>query len=210
MAKYGQNSLLRYSAEGSATPKPTNPVGTWAVSQSPFSAFIHCLLSSRVSFPAIRFKCPAPVRTASPQRLNSCGNVIGRLLGLTAKTRLDDIGLADRISAGLKPASADALGKVLGRSLVIGGIVPGATSRRARKTRRALSHEMSEHLYEVSRVVDAVGRTYHGDRQAIDRFLSMPHALLSGRTTLEVARSSSAGADAVIKLLRRAEAGFAA
>lgn len=135
---------------------------------------------------------------------------IGRLLGLASQAPLDDISLADRISEGLTPASADALGRVLGRNTVIGGIVPEATLRRARKNRRTLSREMSERLYEISRVVDAVGRTFHGDRQAIDRFLNMPHALLSGRTPLELARSSSAGADAVIKLLRRAEAGFAA
>ena len=68
---------------------------------------------------------------------------------------------------------------------------------------------MSERLYEVSRVLDAVSRTYHGDKAAIVRFLEKPHRLLGGYTPLEMAQSSSAGAEAVINMLRRAEAGFA-
>ena len=68
---------------------------------------------------------------------------------------------------------------------------------------------MSERLYEVSRVLDAVSRTYHGDKAAIARFLEKPHRLLGGHTPLGMARSSSAGAEAVINMLRRAEAGFA-
>ena len=98
---------------------------------------------------------------------------IGRLLGLASQAPLDDISLADRISAGLKPASADALGKVLGRNIVIGGIVPEATLRRARKNRRALSREMSERLYEVSRVVDAVVAELRQGHEALDAALEL-------------------------------------
>ena len=68
---------------------------------------------------------------------------------------------------------------------------------------------MSERLYEIGRVVDAVSRAYHGDTPAIVRFLNAPHPLLAGRSPLDMAQSSSAGAEAVINLLRRAEAGFA-
>ena len=68
---------------------------------------------------------------------------------------------------------------------------------------------MGERLYEVGRVVDAVSRAYHGDTAAIVRFLNRPHQLLGGRTPLAMAQSSSAGADAVINLVRRADAGFA-
>lgn len=134
---------------------------------------------------------------------------IGLLLGLDEGGAFDDIGLADRIAAGLRPAAAEALGRVLGRTSVIGGIIPEPTLRRARKARRPLSREMSERLYEVGRVVDAVGRAYHGDEAAIRGFLNTPHDLLGGRSPLDMARSSSAGADAVINLLRRADYGFA-
>ena len=78
-----------------------------------------------------------------------------------------------------------------------------------RKANKRLSRELSERLYEMGRVVDAVGRAYHGDRQAIDTFLNRPHPLLDGETPFDMARSSSAGADAVLNLVRRAEAGIA-
>ncbi|GAW42037.1 hypothetical protein SH203_02450 [Brevundimonas sp. SH203] len=134
---------------------------------------------------------------------------IGRLLGLKEDKALDDVTLADQVSRGLNPTSAAALGQVIGMPSVLGKLIPEATLRRARTSRKPLSREMSERLYEVSRVVDAVSRTYHGDTAAIVRFLNRPHQLLGGRTPLAMAQSSSAGADAVINLVRRADAGFA-
>jgi len=134
---------------------------------------------------------------------------IGMLLGLSEATTMNDIGLADRIAEGLRVASAEALGSLLGHASVVGPLIPEATFRRAKKGRKALSREMSERLYEVSRVLDLAGRIYHGDRDAISRFLNKPHRLLDGRTPLDMARSSSAGAEAVINLMRRADAGFA-
>ncbi len=134
---------------------------------------------------------------------------IGMLLGLKAPQQIDDIGLAERVSNGLRVASAESLASLVGRMHVVGPLIPEATLRRAKKNRKALSREMSERLYEVSRVLDAVSRTYHGDKAAIARFLEKPHRLLGGHTPLEMAQSSSAGAEAVINMLRRAEAGFA-
>lgn len=134
---------------------------------------------------------------------------IGMLLGLEAPQPIDDVGLAEHVSRGLRVASAETLADLIGRTHIVGPLIPEATLRRARKSRKALSREMSERLYEVSRVVDAVSRTYHGDRAAIARFLEKPHRLLGGRTPLAMAQSSSAGAEAVINMLRRAEAGFA-
>ena len=132
---------------------------------------------------------------------------IGRLLGFEGEAPLDDIRLADRIARGLKPSAAASLSEAIGRAHVVGPLIPEATLRRARTRRGRLSREMSERLYEVSRVVDAVSRAYHGDRAAIERFLTRPHPLLDARSPLEVAQSSSAGADAVLNMLRRAEAG---
>lgn len=134
---------------------------------------------------------------------------VGRLLGLNPKTPIDDIELADRIAKGLQVKSADALSAILGRASVVGPLVPEATLRRAKKNRTALSRQISERLYEMGRVLDAAGRSYHGDADAIARFMGQPHQLLSGRTPFEMAGSSSAGADAVINLLRRADSGFA-
>ena len=133
---------------------------------------------------------------------------IGKLLGVRAKAPLDDIGLADKIAQGLSVAAADALILAVGRGHVVGPLIPEATLRRAKKNRKALSREMSERLYEVSRVVDAVSRLYKGDAAAIKRFLNRPHKLLHGRTPMEMAQSNSAGTEAVINMLKRAESGF--
>ncbi|MDX1820370.1 MAG: antitoxin Xre/MbcA/ParS toxin-binding domain-containing protein [Alphaproteobacteria bacterium] len=134
---------------------------------------------------------------------------IGMILGLSQEETMTDVALASQVGAGLRPAAADRLASYLGRGVVIGQIIPEATLRRARKDRKVLPREMSERLYEISRVVDAVGRTYHGDQRLAHRFLTTPHPLLEGQTPLDLARSSSAGADAVLNLLRRADAGFA-
>lgn len=134
---------------------------------------------------------------------------IGRLLGINEGKGLNDIVLARRIASGLEFGSAEALEVYLGRSTVVGPVIPEATWRRAKNKKKHLSREMSERLYEISRVLDTVSRTFHGDAEAIASFMSRPHRLLDGETPLDMARSSSAGADAVMNLLRRADAGFA-
>ena len=134
---------------------------------------------------------------------------VAMLLAIDEPDTLSDVQLARLVSGGLLPASAIALAEVLGRNRVVGPVVPEATLRRVRKARKALSRQLSERLYELGRVVDAVSRAYHGDRDAIDAFLNRPHPLLEGETPFDMARSSSAGAEAVLNLIRRAEAGVA-
>ena len=130
------------------------------------------------------------------------------LLAIDEPDILSDVQLARLVSGGLLPASAIALAEVLGRNRVVGPVVPEATLRRVRKARKALSRQLSERLYELGRGVDAVSRAC-GDRDAIDAFLNRPHPLLEGETPFDMARSSSAGAEAVLNLIRRAEAGMA-
>jgi putative toxin-antitoxin system antitoxin component (TIGR02293 family) len=144
-----------------------------------------------------------------PSTIGSQPGRIAALLGLDGADGMDDVALADRVSKGLAPAAAAALGEILGAAVVVGGIIPEATLRRVRKARRPLSREMSERLYEVGRVVEAARQSYKGDDEAARAFLTRPHALLDGRLPLDLARASSAGADAVVNLLRRAEYGFA-
>ena len=134
---------------------------------------------------------------------------IARLLAIDGPDISSDVQLARLVSGGLLPRAAVALSEVLGRSRVIGPVIPEATFRRARNAGKPLSRELSERLYEMGRVVDAVGRAYHGDRHAIDTFLNRPHPLLDGETPFDMARSSSAGTEAVLNLIRRAEAGIA-
>jgi len=134
---------------------------------------------------------------------------VARLLQIDVRSDLSDVQLAVRISVGLPSDAALALGEALGRSRVVGPVIPEATFRRARKSGNALSREHSERLYELGRVVDALGRIYRGDREAIESFLNRPHPLLDGETPFDMARSSSAGTEAVLNLIGRAEAGMA-
>lgn len=133
---------------------------------------------------------------------------IARLLAIDGPETLSDVQLARYVAAGLFPTAAVALSQVLGRNRVVGPVIPEATFRRVRKARKTLSRDHSERLYDVGRVVDALGRPYHGDREAIDVFLNRPHPLLEGETPFDMTRSSSAGTEAVLNLIRRAEAGI--
>lgn len=131
-----------------------------------------------------------------------------RLLKLRDADSFTDVRLARSVAAGLPVSAVAAVAGMLAGAAT-GRLVPEATVRRARQARKPLSREHSERLYDVARVVDAVGRAYHGDRARIDGFLNRPHPLLEGETPLDLAVSSSAGADAVLNLVRRAEAGVA-
>ena len=62
---------------------------------------------------------------------------------------------------------------------------------------------------DLGRVLHAVGRAFGGDQQRMDAFLHRAHPLLDGVTPYEMTVSCSAGADAVLNLVRRAEAGVA-
>lgn len=134
---------------------------------------------------------------------------IAALLGFENAGEIDDVALADRVAAGLGVGAATSLNSALEPVIdVVGGIIPEATFRRVRRARKPLSREMSERLYEVGRVLEVARQSYSGDDAAAKAFLTRVHPLLDGRTPLDLAQRSSAGADAVVNLLRRAEAGF--
>ncbi|MCE2558117.1 MAG: DUF2384 domain-containing protein [Acidobacteria bacterium] len=132
---------------------------------------------------------------------------VAALLGIEGEA-LSDVQLADRVGRGLPPEAASVLVDVLGRKNVVGPVIPEATLRRARNAGKPLSREMSERLYELVRVIDVLSRAYHGEREGIEAFLTNRHPLLENRTPLEVACSGAAGARAVLKLIRRAQAGI--
>jgi len=130
-------------------------------------------------------------------------------LGLTQPDARDDVGMARSVANGLKTNASKSLRQVLGDAMIIGPVVPEATFRRASKARKPLSRDHSERLYDMGRVVDAATHAYHGDTEAMRRFLTRPHPLLDGQTPFDLARSSTAGANAVVSLIERAEAGLA-
>ncbi|MCK0138108.1 antitoxin Xre/MbcA/ParS toxin-binding domain-containing protein [Aliiroseovarius sp. F47248L] len=146
-------------------------------------------------------------------RTSNLGSQPGRIaaiLGLRNASVMDDVALANTIADGLDCHAATSLGAVLGPKVkMVGGIIPETTFRLACKARKPLSRAMSGRLYDLGRVWEVALRSYGEDQAAARAFLSRQHMLLDGRTPLELAQSSSAGADAVVNLLRRAKVGFA-
>ena len=146
---------------------------------------------------------------ADPAELSASeASRVARLLAIDRPETVSDVQLARHVADGLFPKAAVALSEVLGRNRVVGSVIPEATFRRARKAGKTLSRNHTARLYDVARVVDALGRAYHGDNEAIDVFLNRPHPLLAGEAPFDMARSSSAGAEAVLNLIRRAQAGI--
>ncbi len=135
---------------------------------------------------------------------------LARLLALPKPKKFDEIALAHQVAKGLPTCSVTALANLLGRSHVIGPLVPEATLRRLKKSFKPLPRKHSERVYELGRVIDALAQAYRGDAARMDRFLNRSHPLLGGATPFEMARSSSAGAHAVLNLVRRAVAGVVA
>jgi putative toxin-antitoxin system antitoxin component (TIGR02293 family) len=87
-------------------------------------------------------------------------------------------------------------------------IFPKSTYRRRVKT-RTLSKEESERLFAVSKVFALVLQIYHRDTELAAQFLTKSHPLLGGRSPLDLAIESNAGADFVLKLMNKIEAGVA-
>ena len=58
---------------------------------------------------------------------------IARLLAIDSPGVQSDVQLAQRVSGGLLPQAATALAEAIGRSRVVGPVVPEATLRRIRK-----------------------------------------------------------------------------
>ncbi len=134
---------------------------------------------------------------------------LARFLDLDDAEHLDEIAFARRVADGFPMKAVAALAELVGRSRLEGRVASEATLHRHRKSGRALSRNHSERVYGLVRVLDAVGRAFHGDVARIDDFLDRPHPLLDGESPLDMATSSSAGADVVLNLVRRAEAGVA-
>ena len=144
---------------------------------------------------------------ASPALSVSESVRLAQLLSLPMPKKFNEITLAHQVAEGLPTRSVTALADLLGRAHVIGPVVPEATLRRLKKSLKPLPRKHSERIYELGRVIDALAQAYHGDATRIDGFLYRPHPLLDGETPFEMARSSSAGAHAVLNLVRRAVAG---
>ncbi len=132
---------------------------------------------------------------------------VAKLLSLNPDDQFDDLAMARSISQGLPVTVVGSFAEAIGRARVVGPVVPEATLRRLARRGLPLPRDHSERIYELGKVIDAVGCAYRGDIGKMHDFLYRPHPLLEGATPFEMARSSSAGADAVLNLIQRAAAG---
>ncbi|HEX2255797.1 MAG TPA: antitoxin Xre/MbcA/ParS toxin-binding domain-containing protein [Afifellaceae bacterium] len=135
---------------------------------------------------------------------------IASLLGLKSADRIDDVTLAEHVAGGIEVEAAHALREMIAPlgPKAFYEIVSEPTLRRA-GPRKRLTRGPSERVYEIGRVLDRVATIFRGDTDRIVRFMTRPNPVLKGHTPFEMASSSSAGANAVIRLLDEAEAGLA-
>lgn len=131
---------------------------------------------------------------------------------LDLPVRSTDIALVEAIEQGLTVSAAETLVAALdpaGDTLAVTALVPKATYHRAKKLRQRLGRDQSERLLAFARVAAEALRLYRGDNAKALAFLSAMHPMLANRTPLDLAISSTAGADLVLKLLFKADAGVA-
>jgi putative toxin-antitoxin system antitoxin component (TIGR02293 family) len=137
---------------------------------------------------------------------------LAAFLGLPGARRISDIGLVEQVEKGFPVRTADIIAKRVdptGRLLQAHDFIPRSTFHRRVKNVQPLTREESSKILAVARVFVELLRQYHGDSKLAAHFLLREHPMLGGRTPIDVAKESTAGADLVLKLLARAEAGVA-
>jgi putative toxin-antitoxin system antitoxin component (TIGR02293 family) len=125
---------------------------------------------------------------------------------------LSDIELVERVERGFPTKTASTIVRrldPLGRYLQVTDIVPKSTYHRRLKARQALTKDESEKVLALARVFVEILRQYRDDTLLAAHFLVRKHPMLAGRTPLDVAKESTAGADLVLKILAKADAGVA-
>ena len=137
---------------------------------------------------------------------------IARLLGLPSWRQMNSLSLVGQIEQGLPLQAVERVAQVMApddpRAKFT--LLPRSTWARLRKrSRQRLTREMSDRVHGVARVLLEASRLWKDDRPAMVRFINRPHLLLGGRTPLEVARESTAGADLVVRIIGEARAGVA-
>lgn len=137
-------------------------------------------------------------------------NELARFLGLRDWRKTNEIDLVSKVKTGFPTqAVEDVFSKVQLRAPQhIHAFIPKATYARKLKAKR-LSRSESERLLSITKVFNEVLRLYGGDTGAAEQFLTRRHPMLGKRAPVDLAVESTAGADLVLKLLARADAGVA-
>jgi putative toxin-antitoxin system antitoxin component (TIGR02293 family) len=137
--------------------------------------------------------------------------VVGAL-GLQRKGNYSLLDFHDDIARGFPVSAVEWLRKAIApdmRASFDGLIVSEATLKRYRKARKPLNPAQSERLARLAEVWTAAMDVYR-DEDSARMFLRRPHQLLHGRTPLNIAAESSAGARSVEQVLGRLKHGTAA
>jgi putative toxin-antitoxin system antitoxin component (TIGR02293 family) len=138
---------------------------------------------------------------------------IARFMGLRRWSEIDDLGLVEAVRKGLPVKTAQAVAQKIdpdGRYLKSTDIIPKSTLHRRQKSQQPLSKDESERVFALSKVLSEALRLYGGDAERCAHFMIRKHPMLGNRTPLDLTIESIAGADLVLKLLAKADAGVAA
>ena len=149
---------------------------------------------------------------AVPDRSHSEASRIAQFMGLARWAQMDDLTLVNRVETGLPVSAAETIVRRIDPTrayLRVQDIIPKATYYRRKEQGKPLTKEQSEKIFALSRVFHETLRQYHGDTGTAALFLTRQHPLLGGRSPLDMAKESTAGADLVLRVLARAEAGVA-
>ena len=137
---------------------------------------------------------------------------IARLMGLPSWRQMNSLSLVNRIEQGLPLQVVERISRAMAPDdprAKFTLLSRSTWSRLQRRPRQHLTREMSDRVHGVARVLLEARRLWAGDEPAMVRFLNRPHLLLGGRTPLDVARESTAGADLVVRIIGEARAGVA-
>lgn len=137
---------------------------------------------------------------------------LAMFLGLPGGRRMSDLALVESVERGFPPKTATILAKRMdpsGQFLQAHDFIPKSTYHRRLKNMQVLTKEESGKILALARVFVEVLRHYHGDGKLAAHFLLREHPMLRGRTPMDMAKESTAGADLVLKVLAQAEAGVA-
>ena len=137
---------------------------------------------------------------------------IARLMGLPSWRQMNSLALVNQIEQGLPLQVVERISRAMAPDdprAKFTLLSRSTWSRLQRRQRQHLTREMSDRVHGVARVLLEARRLWTDDEAAMARFLNRPHLLLGGRTPLDVARESTAGADLVVRIIGEARAGVA-
>ena len=137
---------------------------------------------------------------------------VATVLAMPGAAEMSDIDVAEAVESGLPVASVDALATRVNavENGAVFKVISESTYRRAmRNAQRRLSPEASGKVYDLARVLANTAVLFKDDWDKVALFMSLPNQALGGRKPFDLARSSRAGADAVVRMIGAARAGVA-